>query len=129
MTFCSPDLELLTSKCRPHFLPREFTSVIITAVIEAAVSDFSKDLNCSQNNNPDAVVIVAGVMPDFHQHTDCATRGMNTLITATRYSKNGYRAESLPAFRNSDHAAILLRSKYVNKPHCMLPVTHEVCTT
>ena len=24
---CSPDLELLTIKCRPHFLPREFTSV------------------------------------------------------------------------------------------------------
>ncbi len=29
---CLPDLALLAIKCRPHYLPREFTSVIITAV-------------------------------------------------------------------------------------------------
>ena len=31
-SFCSPDLEFLTIKCRPHFLPMEFSSFIITAV-------------------------------------------------------------------------------------------------
>ena len=31
-SFCSPDLEYLTTKCRPYFLPRELSSVIVTAV-------------------------------------------------------------------------------------------------
>uniref|UniRef100_A0A674ELB5 Transposase Tc1-like domain-containing protein n=1 Tax=Salmo trutta TaxID=8032 RepID=A0A674ELB5_SALTR len=31
-SFCSPDLEFLTIKCRPHYVPREFFSIIITAV-------------------------------------------------------------------------------------------------
>ena len=31
-SFCSPDLEFLTIKCRPHYLPREFSSMIITVV-------------------------------------------------------------------------------------------------
>lgn len=30
--YCSPDIELLTVNCRPFYLPREFTVVIITAV-------------------------------------------------------------------------------------------------
>ncbi len=30
-SFCSPDLEYLTLLCRPFWLPREFTAVIITA--------------------------------------------------------------------------------------------------
>lgn len=29
---CSPDIELLTVNCRPFYLPREFISIIITAV-------------------------------------------------------------------------------------------------
>ena len=31
-SFCSPDLEFLTIKCRPHYLPREFSAIIITVV-------------------------------------------------------------------------------------------------
>src|SRR2546425_3728942 len=30
--FRSPDLEFLTIKCRPHYLPREFSSIIIIAI-------------------------------------------------------------------------------------------------
>lgn len=29
---CSPDLEYLTVKCRPFYLPREFTAVKVTVV-------------------------------------------------------------------------------------------------
>lgn len=50
--FCSPNLEFLTIKCWPHFLPREFSSVIITAVYippqastETALSELYKTLN------------------------------------------------------------------------------------
>ena len=31
-SFCSPDLEFLTIKCRPHYLPRQFSSIIVTAL-------------------------------------------------------------------------------------------------
>jgi hypothetical protein len=31
-SFCSPVLEFLKIKCRPHYLPREFSSIIVTAV-------------------------------------------------------------------------------------------------
>jgi hypothetical protein len=31
-SFCSPDLEFLPIKCWPHYLPREFSSIIITAL-------------------------------------------------------------------------------------------------
>ena len=31
-SFCSPDLEFLTIKCRPYYLPRELSSVIVTVV-------------------------------------------------------------------------------------------------
>jgi hypothetical protein len=31
-SFCSPVLEFLTIKCRPYYLPREFSLVIVTAV-------------------------------------------------------------------------------------------------
>ncbi len=84
--YCSSDLQLFTIKCRLHYLPKEFTSAIITAVYippqastEAALSDLCKDLYCSQTSNPDAALIVAGdfnqanlkkLMPEFHQHTD-----------------------------------------------------------
>ena len=29
---CSPGLELLMIRCRPHYIPREFISVVLTAV-------------------------------------------------------------------------------------------------
>ena len=31
-SFCSPDLEFLTIKCQPYYHPREFSSIIVTAV-------------------------------------------------------------------------------------------------
>ena len=31
-SFCSPDLEFFTIKCRPHYLPRDFSSIIIPVV-------------------------------------------------------------------------------------------------
>ncbi len=78
-----------------HFLSKEFTAVIITAVYippqastEAALSDLCKDLKCSQTSNPDAALNVAAdfnqanlqkTMPNFHQHVDCTTSGTNIL--------------------------------------------------
>lgn len=61
---------------------------------EATLSDPCE--NYSQIGNPDAVLNVPGdfnqanlkkVMPDFHQHVDCATREKTLWITAIHHSK------------------------------------------
>ncbi len=42
------------------------------------------------------------VMPTFHQHVSCPTRGPNTLDHCYTQFKNAYKARSLPAFGKSD---------------------------
>ncbi len=67
--------------------------------------------------HPDAASIIAGdfnkaslsqVMPNFHQHISCPTRGPNTLDHCYTQFKKAYNVRSLPAFGKSDHAAIFL---------------------
>jgi hypothetical protein len=65
-SFCSPDLEFLTIKCRPQYLPREFNYIIITAAY-IPQADTSMALNklhltvCKlETTYPEAAFIVAG---------------------------------------------------------------------
>ena len=74
----------VTIKCRPIYLPREFTVVLITAVYIPPDANANIALRllhssiCSQQSKyPDAVFIIAGdfnhadlkaVLPKFHQH-------------------------------------------------------------
>ncbi len=92
---CSPHLEHLSIICRPFYLPREFSSIVITAVYiplqadtSLALSKLHDELSGYINKHPDAASIIAGdfnkanfkkVMPNFHQHVSCPTRGPNTL--------------------------------------------------
>ena len=109
---CSADLEHLTILCRPHYLPREFSGVIITAVYippqantETALSSLHDTLSRHQRKYPDAAMIITGdfnranlkkVMPNFRQHITCATRGDKTLDHCYTPFKNGYKAVSCP---------------------------------
>ncbi len=79
------------------------------------------ELSSYINKHPDAASIIAGdfnkaslrkVMPNFHQHVSCPTRGPNTLDHCYTQFKNAYKARSLPAFGKSDHAAIFLTPEY-----------------
>ncbi|KAK0136904.1 hypothetical protein N1851_026926 [Merluccius polli] len=139
---CSPNLELLTIKCRPFYLPREFTSIIISAVYippqadtVTALSELHEVLAGHQTTLRDAALIVAGdfnranlktVRPDLRQHITCATRGERTLDHCYSPFKDGYRAKSLPPFGKSDHAAILLIPKYKQRLKQEAPVRREV---
>lgn len=129
---CSPDLEYLSVKCRPTYLPREFTAVLITIVYIAPDANAStatgllhRSISTQQTRYPDAVYIVAGdlnhvdlkpVLPKFHQHVKCATRGANTLDKVYTNIKRGYRAKPLPHLGQSDHVALLLIPSYTREP-------------
>ncbi len=124
----SPHLEHLSIICRPFYLPREFSSIIVTAVYIPPQADTGLDLSKLHdvlsgfiNKHPDTAFIIAGdfnkanlrqVMPNFHQHVSCPTRGPNTLDHCYSQIKNAYKACSLPAFGKSDHTAIFLTPEY-----------------
>ncbi len=92
---CSPHLEHLSIICRPFYLTREFSSIVITSVYIPPQADTSlalfklhDELSGYNNKHPDAAFIIAGdfnkanlkkVLPNFHQHISCPTRGLNTL--------------------------------------------------
>ncbi len=115
---CSPHLEHLSIICCPFYLPREFPAIIATAVYippqadtGLALSKLHDEISGYINKHPDAASIIAGdfnkanlrkVMPNFHQHVSCPTRGPNTLDHCYTQFKNAYKARSLPAFGKSD---------------------------
>ena len=70
-SFCSPDLEFLTIKCRLYHLLRQFSSVIVTAVYippQADTTTALKELHWTlcklETIYPEAAFIVAG---DFNK--------------------------------------------------------------
>ncbi len=139
---CSPHLEHLSIICRPFYLPREFSSTVVTAVYippqadsSLALSKLHDELSGYINIHPDAACIVAGdfnkanlkkVIPNFHQHISCPTRGLNTLDHCYTQFKNAHKAHSLPAFGKSDHAAIFLTPDYKQRILQEPPVEREV---
>ncbi len=138
----SPRLEHLSIICRPFYLPREISSIIITAVYippqadtSLALSKLHDVLSRYINKHPDSASIIAGdfnkaslrqVMPNFHQHISCPTRGPNTLDHCYTQFKKAYNAHSLPAFGKSDHAAIFLTPEYIQRIVQEPPVEREV---
>ena len=124
--FCSPDLEYLTIKCRPYYLPREFSLVIVTAVYitTTALKVLHWTLCKLETTYPEAAFIVAGdfnkanlrkILPKFYQHIDCSTHLGKTLDHCYSPFWDAYKAalpsanqimtpfcSSLPIGRNSN---------------------------
>ncbi len=133
---------VLSIICRPFYLPREFSSIVVTSVYippqadtSLALSNLHDVLSGYINKHPDAAFIIAGdfnkanlkkVMLNFHQHISCPTRGLNTLDHCYTRLKNAYKAHSLPAFGKSEHAAIFLTPEYKQRIVQEPPVEREV---
>ena len=125
---CSANLEFLMVKCRPFYLPREFTSTIITAVYippdanaKLALNELHAAISKQQTAHPEAAFIVAGdfnpcklktVLPKFHQHVSCHTRGDKTLDHVYTNIDGAYTATPLPHLGQSDHLSLFLTPKY-----------------
>ena len=125
---CSPNVEYMSVRCRPFFLPRELSVVTITAAyippdanVNTALSLLLNIINEQQRAHPNGVHIIAGdfnkanlktVPPKFYQHVKCATRGENTLDHVYTNIKHAYRAIPLPHLGQSDHLSLLLSPAY-----------------
>uniref|UniRef100_A0A3B4TE14 Reverse transcriptase domain-containing protein n=1 Tax=Seriola dumerili TaxID=41447 RepID=A0A3B4TE14_SERDU len=125
---CSPDLEYLMVKSRPFYLPREFTSTVVTAAYippdanaKLAMKELHAAISKQQTLHPEAAFIVAGdfnhsnlktVLPKFHQHVSCPTRGAKTLDHVYTNMADAYKAVPLPHLGQSDHLSLFLLPKY-----------------
>ena len=91
--FWSSEAEYLMISCRPHYLPREFSSIFFVSVYlqpqtdagtKTTLNELSMAISKQKNAHPETALLVAGdfnagkltsVLPNFYQHVKCATRG------------------------------------------------------
>ncbi|KAI5617022.1 gastrula zinc finger protein XlCGF28.1-like [Silurus asotus] len=125
---CSAKLKFLMVKFRPFYLPREFTSTIITAAYippdadaKLAMKELYAAISKQRTVHPEAAFIVAGdfnhlnlkaVLPKFHQHVSCHTRVNKTLDHVYSNMAGAYIATPLPHLGQSDHLSLFLTPKY-----------------
>ena len=139
--YCSPEVEYLMITCRPHYLPREFSSILFVAVYsppqtdagtKTVLNELYKAIRKQENAHPEAALIVAGdfntgklksVLPHLYQHVTCATRGKKTLDHLYSTHRDAYKALPRPPFGKSDHNSILLIPAYKQKLKQEVPVT------
>ncbi len=109
-SFCSPDLEFHMLLCRPFWLPREFTAIIITAVYippqantDQALKELYRNISEQETAHPDAAFVVTGdfnkanfrtIAPKYFQHVTINTRGDRTLDHCYSPFRDAYK--SLP---------------------------------
>ncbi len=124
---CSPLVEFMIIKCRPFYLPREYTAILLVAVYippssnnnnrSEALNDLYQHISEQQTAHPDAFLILAGdfnhadlksVFPKIHQHIDFPTRGNNTLDFVYTTQRGAYKALHLPHLGDSDHITVML---------------------
>ncbi|KAK7877732.1 hypothetical protein WMY93_030546 [Mugilogobius chulae] len=128
---CSPEVELMLLKCRPFYLPREFSAVYICAVYippdanaKLALAQVYSSITNSQVAHPDSVFIAAGdfnhadlksVLHKFHRNVKCATRGDTTLDQVYTNVADAYKAQAYPHLGLSDHLSLMLHPRYTPK--------------
>ncbi len=130
-SFCSPDLEFHTLLCRPFWLPREFTAIIITAVYippqantDQALKELYRNISEQETVHPDAAFIITGdfnkanfrtIAPKYFQHVTINTRGDRTLDHCYSPFRDAYKSLPRPPFGKSDHSSVLLLPAYRQK--------------
>ena len=86
-----------------------------------ALNTLLTTINKLQTAHPDGIFIVAGdfnqanlktVLPKFHQHVTCPTRGQNTLDHVYSNIRDGYKASPLPHLGQSDHLSLFRTPAY-----------------
>ncbi|KAK3544427.1 hypothetical protein QTP86_011168 [Hemibagrus guttatus] len=143
-SYCSLLVEFVTVRCRPFYLPREFTTVFIFGVYippsangKEALCELYGAISELENAHPGGLFIIAGdfnhvnlksVLPKFHQQVDFATRGVNKLDLVYTNIPGAYRAEPRPHLGYSDHISVMLIPAYRPLIRRSKPVLKQVKT-
>ncbi len=141
-SFCSPDLEFHTLLCRPFWLPREFTAIIITAVYippqantDQALRELYRNISEQETTHPDAAFIITGdfnkanfrtIAPKYFQHVTINTRGDRILDHCYSPFRDAYKSLPRPPFGKSDHSSVLLLPAYRQKLKCEAPALRTI---
>ncbi len=128
---CSPDLEFHMLLCRPFWLPREFTAIIITAVYippqantDQALRELYGNISDQETAHPDAAFVITGdfnkanfrtIAPKYFQHITINTRGDRVLDHCYSPFRDAYKSLPRPPFGKSDHSSVLLLPAYRQK--------------
>ncbi len=115
-SLCSPDLEFHTLLCRPFWLPREFTAIIITAVYippqantDQALKELYGNMSEQETAHPDAAFVVTGdfnkanfrtIAPKYIQHITINTRGNCVLDHCYTPFRDAYKSLPRPRLAN-----------------------------
>ncbi len=114
-SFCSPDLEFHMLLCRPFWLPREFTAIIITAVYippqantDQALKELYGNISEQETAYPEAAFVITGdfnkanfriIAPKYFQHITINTRGDRVLDHCYSPFRDAYKSPPPPTFR------------------------------
>ncbi|XP_070407627.1 uncharacterized protein [Nothobranchius furzeri] len=137
---CSSLAELMIVKCRPFYLPREVSSILLVATYippssnnsdrNAALNELHQTISEQQTAHPDGFIILAGdfnhvdlktVLPKFHQHVHFPTRGDDILDLVYTQEKGAYKAIPLPHIGTSDHLTVMLMPSYRQRVKVIKP--------
>ncbi|KAK1798194.1 hypothetical protein P4O66_000687 [Electrophorus voltai] len=125
---CSPNLELLTLKFHPFYLPQASNTDTALCELHEALTQF-------QAQHRDAAFSMVGdfnsanlkcTVPNLYQHVTFPTKGNRTLGHCYAPYKDSYKALAHPPFGKLDHAAIFLIPKYKQRLKWEALVQREV---
>jgi hypothetical protein len=112
--------------CRPHYLPREFSSVFFVAVYippqseagtKTALNELYSAISKQENAHPETALLVVvdfnagklkSALPNYYQHVKCATRKKRTLDHLYSTHRDTYKALPHPPLGKSNHNSFLL---------------------
>lgn len=142
---CSSLVEFMIIKCRPFYLPREYTAILLVSVYipqnnnnsnrNDALYELYQHISEQQTAHPDAFLIIAGdfnhadlksVFQKIHQHINFPTRGNNILDFVFTTQRGAYRALPLPHLGASDHITIMLMPAYRPLIRVTKPVQKQI---
>ncbi|XP_034446020.1 uncharacterized protein LOC117764401 isoform X1 [Hippoglossus hippoglossus] len=117
------------------YIGRYYSGVHSATCRHQALDEPHAVINRTETSRPEAAFIVAGdfnnakmrkVLPRYHQHISCPTRGANTLDHVYTPFRDAYKALPRPPFGKSDHVSVLLLPSYRQKLKRDRPVTRTI---
>ncbi len=137
-----PDLEFHMLLCRPFWLPREFTAIIITAVYippqantDQALRELYENISDQETAHPDAAFVITGdfnkanfrtIAPKYFQHITINTRGDRVLDHCYSPFRDTYKSLPRPPFGKSDHSSVLFLPAYRQKLKSEAPALRTI---